>query len=1240
MKPICSNILAILFPLILISAHLVGQDTGQIRGKVFDKSTGKPIPFANVYFNNTSIGVTADSSGNYMLRNVPTHYTDLVYSSVGYESQLVKVSFAKAKIITFDARLRASTQLLGAVTVKAKRDRRWRENYDRFLREFLGEGPNAKQCEIKNPGALNFTLSGAGDLKATAREPIHVVNQSLGYEILIDLQSFQSSQTSYSTSFHSRFLNLAPKDARETFRWQANRIRSYKGSMRHFLTSLINNQLQREGYRIYYPAQARIGNGAVVPQFPDRFVPPDALVPKMAHDPNLTGYFQLLQKGNYEIQYLNRFIPFSERVYKEFPHPVSWLEVPDSYLVCPPTGILKSNSNYVLSGYMNEYRIADLLPDDYNPEKEEANIYLVRSGSFRTLKGMVTDASSGKPLAGAHVFLNNTLIKTDANYQGKFELKKVPLGVYELVAAFGGYPTHSQHVVVKEDTATEIQVGLVNRVKALWPDTVPRETKQKKFKRNFLRWAPFSLTIRNPYVIEMKREGRKAYMRINGSLEIDDSETGYRMHCYLNDVELNRRRTSNTVNAYVSFDTLTAKTLKQRDKWLANRYELYDGSVQHFMRSLVEGRAEGIGFKMTTEPAGNRGINIFKKKPRNIIMCDSLLVKGTESGLFKIKSAQPFLVKYKKQNYTRMAADTSFRISEFGIVSSESELKMKGPMASRAILPTLPIDYDPFNGIISNQHVLVFAQNSQMKSIQNLLEKTYLHTDKNYYYPGEKIWYKAYVQIGRQELKDSLSKVLHVELINEEKRVVRNEILKIENGVAWGDLALPDTLKTGNYFLRAYTQWSLNFGDDYIFQTAIPVIATSQNLAPSESLAKATTSNRLSVLIQPDRPSYAPRQRITLTVKVARDHQPENANLSVSITDADKIFPGTWAKTIVEDSLKFSSAATYARISRPLEKDFTYNCSIQPESNARPTSVLIWPLKQDHGVFAKPNKDLHFQFTVDFSDTSSFIFRAISNKGIFAGHVTVEKPVIPTIHLPNPPRLSFAAYEAKDLIRYSYNPAEKSTLLEEVVVRAKKTSDLNKKIYNPSIPSTPSRVFELKDLAPIVESAQDPLSFWQLIADKIPGANPHPDYLLLIRRESAQFTVNYMPYSADQMMVLSPTEIERVEFYPPPFTSQVFVYLKSGPDQFKTPIEFDRFTLSGFASPSTFYMRDYSKENPDNELPDRRTTIYWQPNVITGAAGATLTFYSADLPAKYRIVVQGLTDEGQPVYGEQIIEVK
>ena len=123
-------------------------------------------------------------------------------------------------------------------------------------------------------------------------------------------------------------------------------------------------------------------------------------------------------------------------------------------------------------------------------------------------------------------------------------------------------------------------------------------------------------------------------------------------------------------------------------------------------------------------------------------------------------------------------------------------------------------DDDPINRIISQLNKWLSA---------NPQEKVYLHLDKPYYAIGDDIWFKAYVTVGSSHQLSAISGVLIVELINGQDSVKEIIKLPVINGLTWGDLQLPDTLKEGNYRLRAYTNWMRNDGPDYFFDEAITI---------------------------------------------------------------------------------------------------------------------------------------------------------------------------------------------------------------------------------------------------------------------------------------------------------------------------------------------------------------------------------------------------------------------------------
>lgn len=102
-------------------------------------------------------------------------------------------------------------------------------------------------------------------------------------------------------------------------------------------------------------------------------------------------------------------------------------------------------------------------------------------------------------------------------------------------------------------------------------------------------------------------------------------------------------------------------------------------------------------------------------------------------------------------------------------------------------------------------------------------EKVYLHFDNTGYFKGEHIWFKAYVTRADQQTPTSVSRVLYVDLLNPSGDVVERRKLRIDNGMAHGDILLDSILGTGFYEVRAYTRYMMNWGGQTAFSRVFPI---------------------------------------------------------------------------------------------------------------------------------------------------------------------------------------------------------------------------------------------------------------------------------------------------------------------------------------------------------------------------------------------------------------------------------
>ncbi|WP_259069795.1 carboxypeptidase regulatory-like domain-containing protein [Mucilaginibacter sp. X4EP1] len=72
------------------------------------------------------------------------------------------------------------------------------------------------------------------------------------------------------------------------------------------------------------------------------------------------------------------------------------------------------------------------------------------------------------------------------------------------------------------------------------------------------------------------------------------------------------------------------------------------------------------------------------------------------------------------------------------------------------------------------------------------------------------------------------------------------------------------------------------------------------------------------------------------------------------------------------------------------------------------------------------------------------------------------------------------------------------------------------------------------------------------------------------------------------------------------------------------------FTPKGYARVKTFYLPRYSgpRESQPNK-PDERSTIYWNPNIITDKNGnATVEYFNSDGRGTYRVIIEGIDKDG------------
>jgi hypothetical protein len=176
------------------------------------------------------------------------------------------------------------------------------------------------------------------------------------------------------------------------------------------------------------------------------------------------------------------------------------------------------------------------------------------------------------------------------------------------------------------------------------------------------------------------------------------------------------------------------------------------------------------------------------------------------------------------------------------------------PLAGQAVRWGLPLlalgGLLAFRQPTDDNPVRVLAERVAQFYARAKLEKVYLHLDRPVYGTGETIWFSGYIVDGLRHRPDSLSKILYVELLSPQRRLVARRTLRVaEVGLANGDIELDDSLRAGTYVLRAYTNWMRNAGPNFFYERQLQVWPASPDQpaaapTPLGTSTRATTAQK------------------------------------------------------------------------------------------------------------------------------------------------------------------------------------------------------------------------------------------------------------------------------------------------------------------------------------------------------------------------------------------------------------
>jgi hypothetical protein len=175
---------------------------------------------------------------------------------IGYDGYSQSITLNNEAKALPDIEISPKINSLKEVVIKSHPDPYRDRYFEMFKTELLGSSELAAQCKILNPSVLDFDYDQkTGELKATSRDFIIVENDALGYRIKYLLTDFKRdtniTEKSITVNFDGSVLFEKMKGtAARQRRWEEKRREVYEGSEMHFLRSLLNDRLGRDGFRV------------------------------------------------------------------------------------------------------------------------------------------------------------------------------------------------------------------------------------------------------------------------------------------------------------------------------------------------------------------------------------------------------------------------------------------------------------------------------------------------------------------------------------------------------------------------------------------------------------------------------------------------------------------------------------------------------------------------------------------------------------------------------------------------------------------------------------------------------------------------------------------------------------------------------------------------------------------------------------------------------------------------------
>lgn len=528
------------------------------------------------------------------------------------------------------------------------------------------------------------------------------------------------------------------------------------------------------------------------------------------------------------------------------------------------------------------------------------------------------------------------------------------------------------------------------------------------------------------------------------------------------------------------------------------------------------------------------------------------------------------------------------------------------------------------------------------KQLSSERENLTVQTDRDIYIAGENIMFKLFIYSNQPQTKTSNFAYL---ILRDTRNTYNKIYIKIENQNYFGQISLPDTLKTGYYEIVTFTNFLRNSGEQEFARKQILIVNRFDNdfkallgsNANFENINEEVNQTPLPLKIALDKDSFTTREKINIRII---QNSKINYNNSISLTIKESIgYPEliNKIKNKVEDSNNDSNKEYYLKeINGIILEGTVTNDKSDPVSSeciymSTPDSIpnLQYSFTDEKGKF-------RFYLT-DYYLEKPVIICLRDNKTNYRILLN-DKFKLDEIYIPQYINLT------RELKNYIAESQKLATLQKSFP--ANNTGTVFRKLYKPdhvsylfTDPSFKISPVEFENFTNMQEMAEN-------ILPNLRIRNDNSDYFpYVINTNSRQYFntpaaifFNGIPiYNLNQLYGWNSSNFKNIDIcsnlrIKGSISFNGIVSINSS--KYVSPetllpnsIKFD---MGKFPDLKTYEPKLFSKNSSLSHIPDFRQLLYWNPTLSLDSTVTNIEFVSSDWTGKYLIELNGIDLNGEP----------